>query len=64
MSDAHKAGADNAEPDNADQQPALLGRIRPMARVVFGVLVIGTIFSLVAAGLDVALEIWRRAGGR
>ena len=64
MSDAHKAGADNTEPDNADQQPALLGRIRPMARVVFGILVIGTIFSLVAAGLDVALEIWRRAGGR
>jgi hypothetical protein len=59
MSDAHEA-----EPDNDDEQPALLGRIRPMARVVFGVLVIGTIFSLVAAGLDVALEIWRRAGGR
>ena len=64
MSDAHEAEPENAEPENVDQQPALLGRIRPMARLVFGVVVIGTIFSLVAAGLDVAMEIWRRASGR
>jgi hypothetical protein len=57
VSDAHEA-----EPDDAEQQPALLGRIRPIAKFIFGAIVIGTIFSLAAAGLNVAMEIWQRAG--
>jgi hypothetical protein len=56
MSDAHET-----EPNDPDEQPALLQRIRPIARFVFGAIVISTIFALVAAGLNVAVEIWQRA---
>ncbi len=53
----------DSELDEADQPPAMLGRMRPIAKFVFGAIVIGTIFSLAVYGVSVAVEIWQRARG-
>jgi hypothetical protein len=58
MSDTHES-----EPDDSDQRPALLARVRPIAIFAFGAIVVGAIFSLAATGLSVAVEIWQRARG-
>jgi hypothetical protein len=57
MSEPHET-----EPDDSDQQPLLLSRIRPVAVVAFGVLVVWMIFS--RAGIGIAGEIWRWLQGR
>jgi hypothetical protein len=57
MSEPHET-----EPDDSSQGPLLLSRIRPVAVVAFGVLVVWMIFS--RAGIGIAGEIWRWLQGR
>jgi hypothetical protein len=52
----------DTEPED-DSQPAMLGRIRPIAKFVFGAIAIGTIFTLVIYGVNIAVEMWQRASG-
>jgi hypothetical protein len=54
----------DASPDDSDNGPALLTRIRPIAAFVFGAIAIGTIFSIAYTGLSVAMEIWQRMHGQ
>jgi hypothetical protein len=52
------------QPDEADERPALLKRIRPIAKVVFGVIVLSTIVSLAYALWDIADDVWNRISAR
>jgi hypothetical protein len=59
MSEPHET-----EPDDGSQGPLLLSRIRPVAVVAFGALVVWMILTWAYGGLAIAWEIWQRMQGR
>ena len=58
MSEPHET-----EPDDSDKAPLLLSRIRPVAVVAFGVLVVWMILPWAYGGFGIAWEIWQRMQG-
>jgi len=55
------------EPDEADEEqarPGFLRRIKPFARLVFGLIVLSTIVAVAAAVWEVADDIWNRMSAR
>ena len=53
-------GMSNASEPNESYEPLFLGRIRPIATIVFGLLVAWFILGFASALWDVLGDIWRR----
>jgi hypothetical protein len=52
------------EPDDQEARPGFLRRIKPFARVVFGLIVLSTIVGLAAVAWEISDDIWHRMSAR
>jgi hypothetical protein len=52
------------EPDDEAARPGFLRRIKPFARVVFGLIVLSTIVGLAAVAWEISDDIWHRMSAR
>jgi len=51
-------------PDDQEARPGFLRRIKPFARVVFGLIVLSTIVGLAAVAWEISDDIWHRMSAR
>jgi hypothetical protein len=49
------------QPDEVDDQPAMLGRLRPIAAIFFGAWAIGMILTIAYTLVDVVRDMWHLA---
>jgi hypothetical protein len=51
-----------SQPDEVDDQPAMLGRIRPIAIIFFGAWAVGMILTIAYTLVDAVRDMWHLAG--
>jgi|HubBroStandDraft_6_1064221.scaffolds.fasta_scaffold02445_3 hypothetical protein len=57
-------GLPTPEPNEEEARPGFLRRIKPFAKVVFGLIVLSTIVGVAAGLWEVADDIWIRLSAR